>query len=239
MTLSIGDGANDVAMIQEANIGCGLLGHEGSQAAMSADYAFGQFRFLTKLLLVHGRWSYQRVADMHANFFYKVGLFEEYSLDILLMIVQNVIWTFAMFWFMIFNSFDATYLYQYTFILLYNLVFTSLPVIALGGKELTNLYKLAADNWSQHLTRISTPRLHWRSLSYTSGVSGVSSTLDSNSGCTCWTVSTSRLSYSSSRTSPGRSASPFRGMGRQSSPWPTSVLRCPWPLLFARIPTSA
>ncbi|PCH37130.1 phospholipid-translocating P-type ATPase [Wolfiporia cocos MD-104 SS10] len=116
MTLSIGDGANDVAMIQEANIGCGLLGHEGSQAAMSADYAFGQFRYLTKLLIVHGRWSYQRVADMHSNFFYK-----------------NVIWTFAMFWFMIFNSFDATYLYQYTFILLYNLVFTSLPVIVLGA----------------------------------------------------------------------------------------------------------
>ena len=75
MTLSIGDGANDVAMILEANIGCGLLGHEGSQAAMSADYVFGQFRFLTKLPLlplVHGRWPYQRVADMHANFFYKV-----------------------------------------------------------------------------------------------------------------------------------------------------------------------
>ena len=75
MTLSIGDGANDVAMIQEANVGCGLLGHEGSQAAMSADYAFGQFRFLTKLLLVHGRWSYQRIADMHSNFFYKVSPF--------------------------------------------------------------------------------------------------------------------------------------------------------------------
>ena len=72
MTLSIGDGANDVAMIQEANIGCGLLGLEGSQAAMSADYAFGQFRFLTKLLIVHGRWSYIRIADMHCNFFYKV-----------------------------------------------------------------------------------------------------------------------------------------------------------------------
>jgi phospholipid-translocating ATPase len=72
MTLSIGDGANDVAMIQEANIGVGLYGLEGSQAAMSADYAFGQFRFLTKLLLVHGRWSYRRVADMHGNFFYKV-----------------------------------------------------------------------------------------------------------------------------------------------------------------------
>ena len=72
MTLSIGDGANDVAMIQEANVGCGLMGLEGSQAAMSADYAFGQFRFLTKLLIVHGRWSYLRIADMHANFFYKV-----------------------------------------------------------------------------------------------------------------------------------------------------------------------
>ena len=73
MTLSIGDGANDVAMIQEANVGCGLLGHEGSQAAMSADYAFAQFRYLTKLLIVHGRWSYQRIADMHSVFFYKVS----------------------------------------------------------------------------------------------------------------------------------------------------------------------
>ncbi|KAF8132618.1 hypothetical protein EV363DRAFT_1216395 [Boletus edulis] len=116
MTLSIGDGANDVAMIQEANVGCGLLGHEGSQAAMSADYAFGQFRFLTKLLLVHGRWSYQRIADMHSNFFYK-----------------NVIWTLATFWFLIYCYFDATYLYDYSFILLYNLIFTSLPVIVLGA----------------------------------------------------------------------------------------------------------
>jgi phospholipid-translocating ATPase len=56
MTLSIGDGANDVAMIQEAHIGVGLFGHEGSQAAMSADYAFGQFRFLTRLLLVREYW---------------------------------------------------------------------------------------------------------------------------------------------------------------------------------------
>lgn len=67
MTLAIGDGANDVSMIQEANIGIGLFGLEGSQAAMSADYAFGQFRFLTRLLLVHGRWSYVRIADMHAK----------------------------------------------------------------------------------------------------------------------------------------------------------------------------
>lgn len=87
MTLSIGDGANDVAMIQEANIGVGLFGLEGSQAAMSADYAFGQFRFLTKLLIVHGRWSYRRIAAMHSDFFYK-----------------NVIWTFGSFWFLIFSG---------------------------------------------------------------------------------------------------------------------------------------
>ncbi|WWD04928.1 hypothetical protein V865_002999 [Kwoniella europaea PYCC6329] len=115
MTLSIGDGANDVAMIQEANVGVGLYGLEGSQAAMSADYAFGQFRFLTRLLLVHGRWSYVRVANMHANFFYK-----------------NAIFTISMFWFLIFSSFDATYLFEYTFLLMYNLFYTSLPVAVLG-----------------------------------------------------------------------------------------------------------
>ena len=92
MTLSIGDGANDVAMIQEANVGCGLLGHEGSQAAMSSDYAFGQFRFLTKLLLVHGRWSYQRIADMHSNFFYKVRfLFCPFSSSFLMFTFLNVV----------------------------------------------------------------------------------------------------------------------------------------------------
>ncbi len=74
MTLSIGDGANDVAMIQEAHVGVGIAGEEGRQAVMSADYAIGQFRFLTRLVLVHGRWSYRRLAETIANFFYKVRL---------------------------------------------------------------------------------------------------------------------------------------------------------------------
>lgn len=73
MTLSIGDGANDVAMIQEAHVGVGIAGEEGRQAVMSSDYAIGQFRFLTRLLLVHGRWSYRRLAETIANFFYKVS----------------------------------------------------------------------------------------------------------------------------------------------------------------------
>ncbi|GAA5984594.1 hypothetical protein JCM10908_003414 [Rhodotorula pacifica] len=115
MTLAIGDGANDVAMIQEAHIGVGIAGLEGAQASMSADYAIGQFRFLTKLLLVHGRWCYIRVADMHANFFYK-----------------NIVWTLTLFLYQIFCNFDATYLYEYTLLMLFNLVFTSLPVAILG-----------------------------------------------------------------------------------------------------------
>lgn len=73
MALSIGDGANDVAMIQEADVGVGIAGEEGRQAVMSSDYAIGQFRFLQRLVLVHGRWSYRRLAEMTGNFFYKVS----------------------------------------------------------------------------------------------------------------------------------------------------------------------
>ena len=74
MALSIGDGANDVAMIQAADVGVGIVGEEGRQAAMSSDYAIGQFRFLQRLILVHGRYSYRRMGETIANFFYKVSL---------------------------------------------------------------------------------------------------------------------------------------------------------------------
>lgn len=75
LTLAIGDGANDVAMIQEAHVGVGIAGVEGRAAVMSSDYAIGQFRFLTRLVLVHGRWSYRRLAETIANFFYKVNIY--------------------------------------------------------------------------------------------------------------------------------------------------------------------
>lgn len=58
-------------MIQKAHIGIGIKGKEGSQAAQSSDYVIGQFRFLKKLLLVHGRWSYYRLSLMILYFFYK------------------------------------------------------------------------------------------------------------------------------------------------------------------------
>ncbi|KAH6630255.1 hypothetical protein B0J18DRAFT_94973 [Chaetomium sp. MPI-SDFR-AT-0129] len=115
MTLSIGDGANDVAMIQEADVGVGIAGLEGRQAVMSADYAIGQFRFLQRLVLVHGRWSYRRLAESISNFFYK-----------------NMVWTWSIFWYQAFTDFDISYIFEYTYILMFNLFFTSVPVILMG-----------------------------------------------------------------------------------------------------------
>lgn len=80
-------GANDVSMIQEANVGVGIAGEEGRQAVMSADFAIAQFKYLEKLLLVHGRWSYIRIAEMISCFFYK-----------------NIVWTIAMFWYQIWTG---------------------------------------------------------------------------------------------------------------------------------------
>lgn len=71
ISLAIGDGANDVSMIQAAHIGVGISGVEGLQAAQSADFAIAQFRFLRKLLLVHGAWSYHRVSKTILYSFYK------------------------------------------------------------------------------------------------------------------------------------------------------------------------
>lgn len=115
MTLAIGDGANDVSMIQEANVGVGISGEEGRQAVMASDYAIAQFSYLSKLLLVHGRWSYLRTSEMIFTFFYK-----------------NIMWTLVLFWYQLMCSFTGTMMFDYSYITLYNLVFTSLPCIFAG-----------------------------------------------------------------------------------------------------------
>jgi len=71
MTLSIGDGANDVAMIQKAHIGIGIIGREGTQAMRASDYAILEFKFLKTLLCIHGRYSFLRVSKMVYHSFYK------------------------------------------------------------------------------------------------------------------------------------------------------------------------
>ena len=142
MTLSIGDGANDVAMIQEADVGVGIAGVEGRQAAMSSDYAIGQFRFLQRLVLVHGRWSYRRLAETISNFFYK-----------------NMVWTWAIFWYQAFCNFDIAYIFDYTYILLFNLFFTSVPVILMGvlDQDVSDTVSLAVPQ----LYRRGIERLEW------------------------------------------------------------------------------
>uniref|UniRef100_A0A8C4HXN9 Phospholipid-transporting ATPase n=1 Tax=Dicentrarchus labrax TaxID=13489 RepID=A0A8C4HXN9_DICLA len=90
VTLAIGDGANDVSMIKAAHIGVGISGQEGMQAVLSSDYSFAQFRFLQRLLLVHGRWSYLRMCKFLRYFFYK-----------------NFTFTFVHFWYAFFCGFSA------------------------------------------------------------------------------------------------------------------------------------
>ena len=70
-TLAVGDGANDVSMIQTADVGVGISGMEGMQAVMASDFAISRFKFMERLLLVHGHWNYDRLARMVLYFFYK------------------------------------------------------------------------------------------------------------------------------------------------------------------------
>ncbi|GCC30672.1 phospholipid-transporting ATPase ID [Chiloscyllium punctatum] len=115
ITLAIGDGANDVSMIKAAHIGVGISGEEGTQAVLSSDFSFAQFRYLQRLLLVHGRWSYFRMCRFLSYFFYK-----------------NFAFTFVHFWYGFFCGFSAQTVYDEWFITLYNLMYTSLPVLAMS-----------------------------------------------------------------------------------------------------------
>ncbi|KAF5919069.1 hypothetical protein HPG69_003707 [Diceros bicornis minor] len=139
ITLAIGDGANDVNMIKNAyglvgvvfswsktlrmnkqheraaHIGVGISGQEGMQAVMSSDYSFAQFRYLQRLLLVHGRWSYIRMCKFLRYFFYK-----------------NFAFTLVHFWYSFFNGYSAQTAYEDWFITLYNVLYSSLPVLLVG-----------------------------------------------------------------------------------------------------------
>ncbi|TPX31537.1 hypothetical protein SmJEL517_g05155 [Synchytrium microbalum] len=115
LTLAIGDGANDVSMIQEAEVGVGISGKEGLQAVMAADYAIPQFRFLARLLLVHGKWAYVRTAGLIFNYFYK-----------------NVLWLFILFWYQFQSGFAADVIPDFTYGQFFNTFFTLLPNIFIG-----------------------------------------------------------------------------------------------------------
>jgi phospholipid-translocating ATPase len=118
VTLAIGDGANDIAMIQEAHLGIGIAGKEGLQAARTSDYSIAQFRFLLKLLLVHGRWNYVRICK------YLLGtLWKEMLFYLCQALYQR--------W----NGYTGTSLYEPWSLSMFNTLFTSLPVIFMGVFE--------------------------------------------------------------------------------------------------------
>ncbi|XP_022781845.1 phospholipid-transporting ATPase ID-like [Stylophora pistillata] len=115
VTLAIGDGANDVSMIKAAHIGVGISGQEGMQAVMASDFSFAQFKYLQRLLLVHGRWSYFRMSKFLNYFFYK-----------------NFAFTLCQLWYAFYTGFSAQTLYDAWFISFYNVFFTSAPVVFLA-----------------------------------------------------------------------------------------------------------
>lgn len=118
LTLAIGDGANDLAMIAEAHVGIGISGREGLQAARVADYAIAQFRFLQRLLLVHGRWNYVRTAKFVLWTFWKEMFFY---------LPQEV--------FTRYTGYTGTSLYESWSLTVLNVLFTSLCVIVPGVWE--------------------------------------------------------------------------------------------------------
>ncbi|XP_076173411.1 phospholipid-transporting ATPase IF isoform X2 [Ptiloglossa arizonensis] len=125
-TAAVGDGGNDVAMIQEANVGIGIMGKEGRQATMSSDFAVAKFKFLKKALLVHGHWFYMRISTLTLYFFYK-----------------NILFITPQLLFGLHNGFSGqvrtrssvTAFYDGMFLMLYNVIFTSLPILVFGLLE--------------------------------------------------------------------------------------------------------
>ncbi len=112
ISLSIGDGANDVPMIMEANIGIGISGKEGTQAVRSADYAISQFRYIQRLLFIHGRWGYRRIGYFICYYFYK-----------------NIVLVFTEFYFVFFNGFSGQIFFADILPLFYNSFWTSWPCV--------------------------------------------------------------------------------------------------------------
>lgn len=119
VSLAIGDGANDVSMIKTAHIGVGISGLEGRQAVNNSDYSIAQFRFLGRLLLVHGRWSYFRMCRFLRYFFYKSFVFA----------------ISTQFWWAFYNGGSAANSSDPFTVSMYSVIFSSLPVIIVGLLE--------------------------------------------------------------------------------------------------------
>ena len=111
ITLAIGDGGNDVSMIMEANIGIGIYGEEGMSAVQASDFSIGEFKFLRRLLFIHGRVNLYRISNMILYFFFK-----------------NFVFTLNQFYFAFFSLASGQTFVDDWYITCYNLIFTALPL---------------------------------------------------------------------------------------------------------------
>ncbi|KXJ92109.1 P-type ATPase [Microdochium bolleyi] len=159
LTLAIGDGANDLAMISASHVGVGISGKEGLQAARVADYAIGRFRFLQRLLLVHGRWNYVRTGKFILATFWKEMFFY----------LPTAMYQY-------FNGYSGTSLYESWSLTVFNTLFTSLCTICMGiwEQDLSADTLLAVPELYVHGQRnreLNIPRfLGWMAAGATEGV---------------------------------------------------------------------
>ena len=110
VVLGVGDGANDVGLIQSAHVGIGISGREGRAAVMASDFSVGNFASLARLLLVHGRFSAKRNKEVVFFAFYK-----------------NFCYAMCNCWFGLSAAFSSTALFPTAAIATFNVLWTSLP----------------------------------------------------------------------------------------------------------------
>lgn len=141
-TLSIGDGANDVSMIREADVGVGIIGKEGKQAANNADFAIGQFKFLKPLMLVHGRWNYIRQSRVFL-----------YSMH------KNMVITMTLFWYSYYTALSGTSMYNSWVYSGFNFAL-GLPIIFYGFMDRDIAADFAMENPQVYRTGLSNAMLN-------------------------------------------------------------------------------
>ncbi|GAB0097049.1 Phospholipid-transporting ATPase [Sergentomyia squamirostris] len=145
ITASIGDGANDVSMIQEAHVGLGIVGKEGRQAARCADYAFATFAMVKRMLLMHGHYFSQRLSLLVLYFFYK-----------------NLVFMMIQLYFQINSMFSSQSIYDSLFLTLYNVVYTALPILVISLTEKVYPMDRLMNEPPLYTKNIRNKRLQWK-----------------------------------------------------------------------------
>ncbi|KAL6117436.1 atp11c [Pungitius sinensis] len=149
ITLSIGDGANDVSMILEAHVGIGIKGKEGRQAVRNSDYAIPKLKHLKKLLLAHGHLYYVRIAHLVQYFFYK-----------------NLCFILPQFLYQFFCGYSQQPLYDAAYLTMYNICFTSMPILAYSLLEQHICIEVLLDNAALYREIAKNGMLRWRPFLY-------------------------------------------------------------------------